>query len=506
MLKSIRIVIALLSIVAVTLLFVDFTGTASSLWPWMAQIQFIPALLSLNLVAIALLLVLTLIFGRVYCSVICPLGILQDVANWVRGHVGPKKKRINRFKYSPGWVKTRLTVMTAFIVLLIFGLLTGLSLSVASLIEPFSEYGRIATSLFAPVVDGCNNLLAAWSESQVDNYMFYRVVPAVSIPVIIVAIITLVIVLVMAWRGGRDYCNMVCPVGTFLGYISKFSILKPVINTNACINCGKCARNCKAKCINAKEHAIDYTRCVACMDCISTCQEGAIKYAYRRPQKHEEPAPTADKSRRGFVAATGLIAGALAFNAVGKADGGLTPLKKKKGCDRKVAIVPAGSHSLRNFTSRCSACQVCIQSCDYEVLKPSTSLDSFMQPYLDFTHGYCHTDCNECSKICPAGAIYPIEIAEKSAIKIGNAFVDVDRCLSATEGVKCLACSSHCPAGAIKLVPVEEGSELRRPVVNEEICIGCGACEYYCPVGTLEGMDSDCSAIHVEGIEVHREC
>lgn len=517
----------MLSIVAVTLLFVDFTGTALRLWSWMAKIQFMPALLSANALVLIILLVGTLIFGRVYCSIICPLGIFQDVVNWVRSHVGPKKKRLNRFRFAPAWTKTRLTIFTVFAILIIIGLTAVLAAAIAGLVEPYSAYGRIATQIFAPAWDGANNLLADWSESQ-GNYDFYPVAAAISIPVLIVAIVTLIVVVTFAWRGGRDYCNTICPVGTILGYLSQFSLLKPVIDTDKCIRCGKCARNCKAKCIDAKNHQIDYTRCVDCMDCISVCKDGAISYAYNPSrttarskgdinpkgsdkESAEDPSDAnsrraaANASRRGFLIAGATLGATAMLRAVTRNDGGLTPLKNKKPAYRRTPIAPAGAQSLTHLKQHCTACQLCIQACPNNVLSANMSLDGFMQPVVDYTNGYCRPECTICSNVCPVGAYHPVDEAEKSSIKVGTAEVNLEACLAATGTTSCGNCARHCPAGAIMMVPVGEGTDNLMPVVNSAICIGCGACEYYCPVGTVASMDEDQSAIHVEGLEIHRE-
>lgn len=505
MLKAIRIVAAIVSLVMVTLLFVDFTGTARQLWPWMAKIQFVPAVLSANALALLLLLALTLVFGRVYCSVICPLGILQDVVSWLRGRFSSKKNGVLRFKYVAEHRRARLIVLGVFVALLVLGLTQLLAAAIAGLIAPYSAYGRIASQIFAPVIYFCNNLLASWSASQPDNYTFAPVAYAVSVPVLSVAIITLVAISVLAWRGGRDYCNVICPVGTILGYLSKFSLLKVRIDTNKCVNCGLCGRSCKSKCIDVKAHAIDYSRCVACMDCLGRCKESALAYTWRRPSAQvADTTDKADKGRRSFMVTAGIVASALALDAVAKTDGGLTPLKPKQSPKRDVPLVPAGSVSVKHFSSHCTACQLCIQSCPSKVLKPSTDLAHFMQPMMDFTENYCDPLCTVCSGVCPVGAILPITKEEKTAIKIGNAVVDPSLCISATEGVKCGSCAAHCPAGAIMMIddPAHPGN--KRPAVNEEACIGCGSCEYHCPVGTIATMASPTAAINVYALPVHR--
>jgi len=134
-----------------------------------------------------------------------------------------------------------------------------------ALIAPYSAYARMVSALVQPVYIGVNNLLAMWAE-HVDSYAFYTFdVWLKSMPVLIVAVMTFIVVAVLAWRGGRTWCNTICPVGTVLGVLSRFSWLKPVIDTSKCNGCGLCERNCKASCINSKEHTIDYSRCVACM-------------------------------------------------------------------------------------------------------------------------------------------------------------------------------------------------------------------------------------------------
>lgn len=510
MLKATRVILAIISIMCVTLLFVDFTGTAQSLWPWMAKIQFIPALLSVNILAILSVVVFTLIFGRLYCSVICPLGIFQDVVNWIRGKVTKSKHGVMRFKYIKAHTRIRLSVLTAFLILIVIGLFGGLAASIAGLIEPYSAYGRIASQIFAPGYDWVNNQFASWAESR-GSCLFYQVICAVSIPVFIIAIVTLVTIIAFAWRGGRDYCNTVCPVGTILGYISRYSLLKIQIDTTKCVRCGKCGRACKAKCLDTKHHKVDYSRCVACFDCIGKCKEGAIKYTLRRPQKAEKTdgdnAPES-QGRRGFLAGTGFIAGALAMRSIAKTtDGGLTPLKDKQPARRSMRIVPPGAKGIKHMSQHCTACQLCIQACPNHILHPTIGIDGFMQPSIDYTEGYCTPSCTRCSEICPAGAIEHIDVAQKSAIKIGTAKVDLEACISAAEGKKCGNCARHCPAGAIKMIDKVEGDpeSNKMPMVNEEICIGCGACEYYCPVGTVVSISQDSAAIHVEGIARHRE-
>lgn len=496
MLRRVRIVLAVVCFVAVTLLFLDFTGTAQEWWGWIAKMQFIPALLSLNLLAVVSLVLLTLVFGRIYCSVICPLGVMQDVINRISRFARKKNKRRSRFSYSRPKTWMRVTMLILFFALIVAGFMP-----IASLIEPYSEYGRIVSSLVAPAYDAVNNELAGVAEGM-DSYAFYRVDIYSSWAVTVVALVTLTVVGTMAWLSGRGYCNMICPVGTVLGYLSRFSLLKPVIDRSKCIGCTKCARNCKASCIDVKTRGIDYSRCVACMGCIDSCREGAIKYTVRyRENQPEKISGKVDESRRKFLTTSAVIAAGVAVKAADKTtDGGLAPIIDKNAPQRATRIVPPGAVSIANLEKHCTSCQLCITACPNSVLRPSTELSTFMQPVVAYDRGYCRPECVKCSEACPAGAIRPITAAEKSAIQIGHAVVRLDACIMASEGKRCGNCSRHCPVGAISLVPVnpDDKTSRRMPVVNEERCIGCGACENLCPVRPL-------SAIYVEGVEVHRK-
>ena len=224
MLRRIRQILAVAGILMVTLLFLDFTGTLQAWFGWMAKIQFLPALLALNVAVVVGLVVFTLLLGRVYCSVICPLGVMQDVFGWFG-----KKARKNRYKYSKAITWLRVTMLVVMVAALLAG-----AAAIVALLAPYSAYGRIAQSFFAPVWAWCNNLLATWAESR-GSYEFYTVdVWLRGWVTLAVAALTLIVLGVLAWRNGRTYCNTICPVGTVLGFLSRFSLFRPVIDTSDC--------------------------------------------------------------------------------------------------------------------------------------------------------------------------------------------------------------------------------------------------------------------------------
>ena len=512
MLRKIRVTLAIIFWVGITLLFLDLTGTAQHYLAWMAKIQFLPAILALNVAVIVGLVILTLLVGRIYCSVICPLGVMQDIIAWVSKRKMFRKKKTkfaNKYTYSPTKRVLRALVLLLFLILMIAGLNT-----LAIFIAPYSAYGRIATNLMQPLYLWANNGLAAIAE-HFESYMFYSVDvwmrSAVSLGV---AIGTFIIIAILAWRGGRTYCNTICPVGTVLGYVSHFSLFGPVFDKNKCNGCGLCARNCKASCIDAKNHHVDMTRCVTCGDCMEVCAQKAVKFGFRfqkpgnpglsgksgesKESCNPEQTPI-DSDRRNFVKGLALVTSAATIEAAAKTvDGGLAAIEDKVNPERKTPLTPPGALSAKHFAQHCTACQLCIANCPNQVLRPSEDLEYLMQPVMQYDKGYCRPECTRCSQVCPTGAIQPITIEEKSAQQIGHAVWVRKNCVILTDEVECGNCARHCPTGAIEMVPLEEDEEKWVPAVNEEMCIGCGACENLCPARPF-------SAIYVEGHDVHRE-
>ena len=507
MLRRIRRTLAVLFLAAVTLLFLDFTGTVHAWLGWTARIQFLPALLALNVGVILGLLLLTLLFGRVYCSVICPLGVFQDLVAWLGG---VRKKKKYRFSYSPAKSILRYAVLAVFVVAIVAGI--G---SLVALLAPYSAYGRIVQNLFAPLWGWGNNLLAYFAE-RADSYAFYETdVWLRSLPTFLIAAVTLAALVVLAWRNGRTYCNTICPVGTILSFFSRYALFRPTIDAEKCRNCTLCERRCKAACIDSKHHAIDYSRCVVCMDCIDVCKHDALHYEFRFrshgaavPEKSGTAKSAAGAggrgsglSRRRFLLGTGALVGtALVHAQEKKVDGGLAVIENKKVPKRQTPIVPPGAVGLRHLARHCTACQLCVAACPNGVLRPSTDPLRLMQPESSYERGYCRPECTKCSEVCPAGAILRITPAEKSAIQVGHAVWIRKNCVVLTDGVSCGNCARHCLTGAIQMVPSDpaDPKSPQIPTVNTARCIGCGACENLCPARPF-------SAIYVEGHEEHSE-
>lgn len=491
MLRKSRIALAIIFWTLITAMLLDFTGVLHHWLGWMAKLQFVPAVLALNVGVIVGLILLTLLFGRVYCSVICPMGVFQDIVSNLSARRKGKKKR---FRFTPGRQLLRYGVLAIFFALIVAGF-TG----VASLIAPYSAYGRMVQNLGQPAVIWINNLIAS-ATAHYDSYTLYdREVWIRSIPVFVVALVTLIVIVVMSWMHGRRYCNTICPVGTVLGLLSRKAWMRPVINTDKCIDCGSCARRCKSSCIDAKNHYIDLSRCVVCMDCVDECSRDAISFTSLRRVPQAET-PKADGARRAFLIGGVIASGAAAVKAAEKTvDGGLAEIEDKQNPQRSTPLVPAGAASLKNFTQHCTACQLCVSKCPSGVLRPSFEVDSFMQPRMEFEHGYCLPECTACADVCPAGAIKPIEWEDKSFTQIGHAVWVADNCVVNADSVECGNCARHCLVGAITMVPSDTSDPESRkiPAIDETRCIGCGACENLCPARPF-------SAIYVEGHERHK--
>ena len=475
MLKKLRIALAVIFWLGITLLLLDFTGTLHAYLGWMAKIQFLPAVLALNVGVIAGLVLLTLVFGRVYCSVICPLGVFQDGISWLGLH---KEKQPYKYKKEHPWLRY------GMLVLFIAALVAGVHVVVV-LLAPYSAYGRMVQTLLQPVYIWGNNLLAYFAE-RVGSYAFYeKAVWTRSLPAVIVAAVTFVVIFLLSFKGGRTWCNTICPVGTTLGFLSRFAMFRPLIDHDKCKHCKACELHCKAQCIaidKDTEH-IDHSRCVDCFNCIGACKFDALKYRFAWGSGK---AARNDSGRRAMMAGMVAVVGAAALKGVEaraqeaakKVDGGFADVLPKQAPEREVPLTPPGSKSVKDFYRRCTACQLCVAECPNNVLRPSGSLEHLMQPEMSFEKGWCRPECTRCSELCPAGAIGKVTREEKTQYRVGTSRVNLELCVSATGKAQCGKCAQTCPSGAIRMV---EKDGMQIPTVAEEICTGCGACEFLCP-------------------------
>lgn len=509
---------------AILLFFLDVTHTMPRWMSALLQIQVVPALLAGSAAILAVLFLVMLLFGRVYCSVVCPLGILQDVILrfkkwWLR--IVRKRKRL-RTRYARPLNVLRYGVLVLVGVPLLIGLTYPLLL-----LDPYSGFGRIAVGLFRPVAVWINNLLAGILNAA-GNYSLY-LVPELSVGGVIVAfaVILLVALIVLVWTRERLWCNAICPVGTLLGLISRFSLFRVTMDRSKCNSCGTCASNCKSRCIDSKSKTVDTSRCVTCFDCLERCPQGGITYAptgWSRARKADlqqmkktveetVPVPQEQKeivacsdleaenelsltglARRRFLKGSLLTLAALPMSAaLGKNGHGRGRIQQHR------VPLPPGAVSFDHFMEKCTACQLCVSKCPTQVLQPAfleNGLTGMMRPYMRFkVESFCNFECNVCSEVCPNDAIIKQTLEEKKLTRVGVAHFRRGHCVVFRDHQDCGACAEHCPTQAVHMVPFQDG--LTIPQVEPELCIGCGGCESICPVVS--------PAIYVEGLEVQEK-
>lgn len=506
-LKKIRVIISIVFFALITLTFIDYRNLLPEEFAKsVLYLQFIPSLLKfINLLSVSVLgfiivLVLTGLFGRIYCSSICPLGVFMDIVSYISKKIYGKKKKY-RFKKAHNILRYSLLAVT------IIFFITG-SVYFIMLLDPYSNFGRILTYFLNPLVILLNNGVAGILE----NFEIYSIFPVpiqhLSFKLWLYPLLVLIVVTWMSFTEGRLFCNTICPVGSFLGLISKFSLFKIQFDKNNCTLCGRCTRVCKANCIDFKEQEIDHSRCVDCFNCLSVCRDGAINFTIKRKgnydsekekipvKKLSEKEDKNDNNKRKFLT---LLLSLFAGSTLGS----VNPVKEEEYKDstipedKEFPVTPPGSLSIRNFTHNCTACSLCVSACPSDVLQPSFKeygITGMMQPYMDYHTGYCNFECTRCTDICPTGAILPVKEDDKKTIQMGIAKFVKENCIVHVEKTDCGACSEHCPTKAVKMVPYE--NDLLIPEVTDDICVGCGACEFACPTTPFK-------AIYVDGHSVH---
>jgi polyferredoxin len=477
--------------------FVDFYHLISREWVKVGlYLQFVPSLFSafswagLASAGFIVVLLLTVLFGRVYCSFICPLGVFQDVISFFTR----KMQKKHRYKYAKpsNWIRYSILGLT------IISVLSGYFV-VLYLVEPYSVFGRMASDIFRPACMLINNGIA-WVLMKFNIFVVIPVqIKYVALSVALFPIFMLALVVMLSILRGRLYCNSICPVGSFLGLLSKISVFRPVINKTSCTQCAQCAFVCKAQCIDVKNQIVDESRCVGCFNCLNVCANSSVKYKLFLKKRHKGQQPETDTSKRKFIVSSILLTGVFAgfskkIIASENSDEEGKSLVKN---DKKNVCSPPGSVSHDHFNKYCTACHLCVTGCPNKVLQPSMfeyGVTGMLQPYLDPRKGFCNFDCTHCGEVCPTGAIIPLTHEEKITTQMGIAHFQIKNCIVYLDETDCGSCAEHCPTQAVHMVDYKDG--LFIPEVTTNICVGCGACEYACPAKPNKAIFVDGNLVH----------
>jgi len=438
----------------------------------------IPLLLLLGI----LTLVLTFLFGRVFCGWICPLGTLNHAIGWLASHSRGQHPNLRLLSF-----RLKYYVLVFFLVASVFslqwvGILDPISLLIRSMtlaVEPIFNW--LVHGLFALLYFSNIDLITLWSEPLYDvlkgSILSFRQ-PHFHQGLLVGLLFALVLLLNLVHK--RFWCMVLCPLGGLLGVIARFSRFERLID-DSCNECGACIPDCFQGQKESLPRGWLKSECLVCGNCQDVCPHTALRFKAVGRSSASSGGP--NLARRNLIL-SGLSA-VVAVPLMRVRAGELRPNPK--------LIRPPGALSESEFLKRCIKCGECMKVCLTNGLQPTlfeAGIEGIWSPILVSRIGYCQYYCTLCGQVCPSGAIRTLSQAEKEKVKIGLAFIDKSRCLPYTQGIPCIVCEEHCPTPkkaiwfeeAVVIGRDGEKRRIKQPIVDIDLCIGCGICEYKCPV------------------------
>ncbi len=425
-----------------------------------------------------ILIVATIILGRVFCGWICPLGTLNNMVGQLKTKPQDKMMNWHRIKY---YILIFILASSIFTLQLV-GIMDPISLLIRSFsvsVYPALNYGTRAVfdAIYNTDLEGIvyiSEALYSLLKKSLLSFQqtYYR--QGIFIGLLFFLILGLNLI------EKRFWCRYLCPLGAFLGLLSRFSILKRSVSED-CTSCGECASVCQG---NASPDTINGWKdaeCYYCWNCDDVCPQNAVNFGFRG----KKAAAGMDLGRRRVIIS--MISGVFAVPLFR-----VTPIARAE-VQNPLLIRPPGSLQEKEFLKRCVKCSECMKVCITNGLQPTlleAGLEGIWSPVLVPKIGYCEYRCTLCGQVCPTGAIKKLPIEEKTRVKIGLAMIDKNRCLPHAHAIPCIVCEEVCPTPkkAIFLekaiVKNRSGKEVpvQKPVVDLDLCIGCGICEKKCPV------------------------
>ncbi len=427
--------------------------------------------------------VATLLFGRVWCGWVCPMGTTLDILR-------PKRRSNKNAPKPPSekWRKIKYALLAFILIAALFGNqsllildpITILTRTLANAIWPALGHAENALEGFLYQFDMLWGPLDAIYQKVV--YPVFRDLRSVY-PLAVPLFLGFTGIVALNWWAERFWCRYLCPLGGLLGLLSRFSLFRRIVNED-CTSCAVCSRRCPIGTIDpARNFASDPAECTVCYNCTSSCPKGGATFQWQTPLRKPAERQSYDLSRREFLGILGLSAGWVALSQV-------EPIEKHPAAN---LIRPPGAN-LVDFDGLCIRCNECVRVCPTQGLQASFlegGWQNMFTPRLDPRIGPCSYSCNACSQACPTGAIPRLSLEEKRHTPMGLARVDRTRCLPWAYNIDCIVCEEMCPIAnkAIKVEEVDvvnghgEAVTIKRPYVIKELCIGCGVCEFQCPMG-----------------------